>query len=559
MYERMLSMKKTISVLLCAVLLFTLAVPAFAAVVPQRTGSQIPIVFLAGDGEAIYNENDEVILKISENGLLGLFQGKTDDEEGDNSELYESIANVLMPFLIDGLISDNWDPYFENLEKEIGDLFAEGRLDENGNAPAGTGISSGRRAENERNRHTDKKGGNGYDMYSYQFWYDWRLDPLEIAVQLHDYIADVKAATHSDKVALGSACLGGNVVLAYLSLYGTEDLVGVSMLAPLAKGSEFLSQAISGRFHLDMEGLNRILTDTESIDRFNMPDFATATIDLVSKSGMFGAMTDAFKKKIYAKVVEGVTSAIAMSTIFTMPCYWGCVAEEDYDDAILYVFGEEGSEKREQYAGLIEKIDNYHENVMLQADNLMQSVVDSGVNLGILCKYGFQMVPICEESYLVSDQYVSVNKASFGATTSTIFDTLSDEYIAQREAEGKGKYISPDKQVDASTCLFPDYTWFTKNATHTLRTDAEVRLMYSVMTADRQMTVDDFTFTQFMVYDHDAKTTEPMTTENCHTEHWTEDEMKQPTSKKDTIYNGLLSFFKWMIELYKLLKTKFGK
>ena len=552
-------MKKTISVLLCAVLLFTLAVPAFAAVVPQRTGSQIPIVFLAGDGEALYNENDEVILKISENGLLGLFQGKTDDEEGDNSELYESIANVLMPFLIDGLISDNWDPYFENLEKEIGDLFAEGRLDENGNAPAGTGISSGRRAENERNRHTDKKGRNGYDMYSYQFWYDWRLDPLEIAVQLHDYIADVKAATHSDKVALGSACLGGNVVLAYLSLYGTEDLVGVSMLAPLAKGSEFLSQAISGRFHLDMEGLNRVLTDTDAVGRFEMPSFASATIDLVSKSGMFGAMTDAFKKKIYAKVVEGVTSAIAMSTIFTMPCYWGCVAEEDYDDAILYVFGEEGSEKREQYAGLIEKIDNYHENVMLQADNLMQSVVDSGVNLGILCKYGFQMVPICEESYLVSDQYVSVNKASFGAPTSTIFDTLSDEYIAQREAEGNGKYISPDKQVDASTCLFPDYTWFTKNATHTLRTDAEVRLMYSVMTADRQMTVDDFTFTQFMVYDHDAKTTEPMTTENCHTEHWTEDEMKQPTSKKDTIYNGLLSFFKWMIELYKLLKTKFGK
>ena len=552
-------MKKTISVLLCAVLLFTLAVPAFAAVVPQRTGSQIPIVFLAGDGEALYNENDEVILKISENGLLGLFQGKTDDEEGDNSELYKSIANVLMPFLIDGLISDNWDPYFENLEKEIGDLFAEGRLDDNGEAPAGTGISSGRRAENERNRHTDKKGRNGYDMYSYQFWYDWRLDPLEIAVQLHDYIADIKIATHSDKVALGSACLGGNVVLAYLSLYGTEDLVGVSMLAPLAKGSEFLSQAISGRFHLDMEGLNRILTDTDAVDRFDMPSFATATIDLVSKSGMFGALSDSFKKKIYAKVIEGVTSALAMSTIFTMPCYWGCVADEDFDNALLYVFGEEGSEKREQYAGLIEKIENYHEQVAVRADNLMQSVVDSGVNLGILCKYGFQMVPICEQSYLVSDQYVSVNKASFGATTSTIFDTLSDEYIAQREAEGNGKYISPDKQVDASTCLFPDYTWFTKNATHTLRTDAEVRLMYSVMTADRQMTVDDFTFTQFMVYDHDAKTTEPMTTENCHTEHWTEDEMKQPTSKKDTIYNGLLSFFKWMIELYKLLKTKFGK
>lgn len=551
-------MKKLISLFLCAALLLAAAVPAFAAVDPWRTGSQTPIVFLAGDGEAIYNENDEVILKISESGLLGMFNGKNDDEEEDNTELYTSIANVLMPFLVDGLISDNWDPYYENLEKEIGDLFAEGRLDDNGNAPAGTGNASWRRAENENNRHANKKGNNGYDFYSYQYWYDWRLDPLEIAVQLHDYIADVKAATHCDKVALASACLGGNVVLAYLSLYGADDLSGVGMLAPLAKGSEFLSQAISGRFHLDMEGLNRILTDTSAIDRFDMPAFATATIDLLSKSGMFGALSDSFKKKVYYKVIEGVTSALAMSTIFTMPCYWACVADEDFDNALLYVFGEEGSEKREQYAGLIEKIKNYHTKVAVHADELMQGTADSGANLAILCKYGFQMVPICEESYLVSDQYISVKNASFGATTSTIFDTLSDDYIAEREAEGKGKYISPDKQVDASTCLFPDYTWFTKNATHTLRTDAEVRIMYSVITADHQMTVDDFNYGQFMVYDHDAKTTAKMTTENCNTEHWTQDEMKQPTSKKDTIYNGLLSFFKWLIELFKLLKTKLG-
>ncbi len=550
-------MKKFISVILCAALLIAAAIPAFAAVDPWRTGSRVPIVFLAGDGEPIYNENDEVILKISESGLLGLFQNSGDEEEEDNSELYTSIANVVMPFLVDGLISDNWDPYYENLEKEIGDLFAEGRLDDNGNAPAGTGISSARRAQNEENRHWDKKGSNGYDFYNYQYWYDWRLDPLEIAQQLHGYIADIKAATHCDKVALATACLGGNVALAYLSLYGTQDLVGVGMLAPLAKGSEFLSQAISGKFHLDMDALNRILTDTSAIDRFDMPAFATATIDLLSKSGIFGALSDSFKKEIYGKVVEGVTSAIAMSTIFTMPCYWGCVSDEDYDDALLYVFGPEGSEKREQYAGLIKKIDNYHKTVAAEADALMQGVVDTGANLAILCKYGFQMVPICEESYLVSDQYVSVKKASFGATTSTIFDTLSDEYIAQREAEDKSKYISPDKQVDASTCQFPDYTWFTKNSTHTLRTDAEIRIMYSVITADHQMTVDDFNYGQFMVYDHEAKTTAKMTTENCNTEHWTQDEMKQPTNdKKTTIFNGLISFFKWLIELYKLLQPK---
>ena len=552
-------MKKVLSVLLCAVLLVTLAVPAFAVITPVRTGSQTPIVFIAGDAEPIYNENDEQILKISEDGLLNLFSGKG-DETDSKENLYTSVANVLMPFLIEGLLQDNWDPYFEHLEKEIGDLFAEGRLDDNGNAPAGTGISSARRNENAYNATHDKKGANGYEMYTYQFWYDWRLDPLENAVQLHDYIEGVKAVTHADKVCLGSACLGSNVLLAYLSLYGNRDFDGIGILAPLNRGSEFISQSISGRFHLDMEGFNRIFTDTAAIDDFELPAFVGATIDLLSKGGIYNGLSDSVKKTIYAKVVEGTTSALALSTFFTMPCYWSCVAEEDYDTAMHHVFGEEGSEKRVKYAGLIEKIERYRNNVARQADNLLNAAVDSGVNLAILCKYGFQIVPFCESADVIGDQYVSLNHSSLGATTSTIYDTLSDEYIANRVAEGKGKYISADKQVDASTCLFPDYTWFTKNSTHTLRTDAEVRIMYTVMTADHQLTIDDFDLPQFMVYDHENKTTAPMTAENCHTEHWTADEMQQPsTDKKTTIVNGLRSFFKWLIELFKLVKEKLFK
>ena len=63
-----------------------------------------------------------------------------------------------------------------------------------------------------------------------------------------------------------------------------------------------------------------------------------------------------------------------------------------------------------------------------------------------------------------------------------------------------------------------------------------------------------------MVYDHTNKTTAVMTEDNCHTEHWTEDEMKQPsTDKKAAIFTGLLSFFKWLVEMFKLIRTKIGK
>ncbi|MBR3552304.1 MAG: hypothetical protein IKN72_02840 [Clostridia bacterium] len=554
-------MKKALTILLTAVLLFTVVLPAFAAFTPTRTGSQVPVVFIAGDSEPIYDEDGNEIFKVSERLLFDAFD-KSGEEESDNSELYVSIANVLLPFLIEGLLRDNWDPYFENLEKEIGDLFEKGRLDENGNAPEGTGPSLPHRQEVETARHRDKKGSKGYyDAYDYFFWYDWRLDPMETAVKLHDYIADVKAATGAEKVALGSSCLGTNVALAYLALYGPDDFNGLGLLASLSKGAEFISESISGKFHLDMDAVNRLLTDTDAIDdKFNIPPLVTASIDLLSKSGIFGTLSDSVKKTIYAKVVQGMTSAIALSTMFTMPCYWACVSEEDYDDAMLYVFGEEGSEKREQYAGLIEKIERYHNEVAVNADALLLNAAESGVNMAILVKYGFQIVPFGQSNNVVSDQYVSVKKASFGATTSTIYDTLSDDYIAARTAEGKGKYISPDRQIDASTCLLPDCTWFAKNASHALRTDPEISIMYTVITADHQYTVDDFTYTQFMVYDPETRVMSPMTEENCRTEHWTKDEMQQPVpDKKTTIYTGLMSFFKWLVALFNFVKAKLAK
>ncbi|MBQ4366022.1 MAG: hypothetical protein II804_07125, partial [Clostridia bacterium] len=172
----------------------------------------------------------------------------------------------------------------------------------------------------------------------------------------------------------------------------------------------------------------------------------------------------------------------------------------------------------------------------------------------------FQIVPTCASSDAVSDQYASVKNSSFGATTSTIYGTLPDDYIAAREAEGKGRYISPDRQVDASTCLFPDYTWFTKGARHGDWTRTENELMYTVTTADRQLTIDDFDLTQFMVYDTETKVMVPMTAENCHTEYWTADEtVDHPQSFLQRLKNFFASFRVWFRQLIAVLKARIEK
>ncbi|MGN1419195.1 MAG: hypothetical protein ACI4W6_07685 [Acutalibacteraceae bacterium] len=539
-------MKKLLSVFLSLLMIFSLFVPAFAGNANLQNRSQYPVIVISGDGDTLYDKDGNKLLRYSD-----LFSASSDDDDSDNTAIYESVANVLYPFLVEGLLTDHWDNYYKNLQKEISELFGDTLLDNNGEASNGSGISKEHMEENIRNMNTDKKDADGYySCYAYQFWYDWRLDPLETADKFNEFIKGIKQVTGAEKVAITSRCLGTSVALAYIAKYGTDDIAGMGFDGGVVNGAEVLSEPISGKFKLDGNAINRFLIDCNALGMFNVDAFLTTTIDLLTKGGVFDTLVGVTKETIYYKLLEGVTSALALSTFFTWPCYWAAVCSEDYQQALNYVFGKEGSEKRTEYAGLIEKIENYDKVVRQNIPELMQEINDNA-NLGIIAKYGFQMGPTCESCDAVGDQIASVNRASFGATTSTIYGTLSEDYIAERTAQGKGKYISPDKQIDASTCLFPDQTWFVKNARHSNWTWYEAELLCAVYSADRQLTVDDFDLTQFMVFNNQWGSMDPMTTENCNTYNWVANENDdKPSNPALRLIAFLKSLFKWIKELF---------
>lgn len=544
-------MKKVMALLLTVSLIFTLGVPAMAGIDASQSRSQIPVIRISGDGEPLYNEEGERIMH-----FRGLLEGK--DEEEDNSSIYSSIINILGPFLIEGVLFDNWEPYYENLQTEIGELFGDALLDNNGNPVSGTGLSESRISFMNTRKYEDRKLGRGYyEIGDYWFNYDWRLDPLAIADDFKDYVDTIKETTGSPKVAIVASCLGTNVVTAYIAKYGTDDIHGICFDGGVCYGSEVLSETISGKFRLDGNAIERVLMDCANYGLFDVGSFVLSTIDLLEASGMLDAAKGITKEYIYYKVVEGVTSALALSTFFTWPNYWAAVTAEDFDTALNYVFGKEGSEKRTEYAGLIEKLENYDVLVRQRIPEIMQSIKDNGVNLGIMAKYGSQMIPVCESSDMVSDQIASVYRASYGATTSTVYDVLSDEYIAQQEEKGLERYISPDRQIDASTCMFPDYTWFYKGATHSNWTSYEMKIMYDVATADRQLTVDDFEWGQFIVYDNKTDTAHKMTEENCKTEIWEADKEKdEPQTPFGRLFAFIKSTINWLKELFVIVSEK---
>ena len=548
--------KKVVSLLLVAILIFSLATPA-TAITWISYSTQIPIVHVFGDGQALYAADGTKLLEYRD--LLGKINSDKDDseEDEDKSEIYKSVANVLLPFLIEGLGTGNYDNYYKNLQKEIGDLFEGLLLDKDGNVSNGSGINPKNIQQMEDDLSRDSKAEKGYYGHcDYTFHYDWRLDPLETADKLYEYIERVKKVTGSKEVSLIGRCLGSSVVTAYVSKYGMDGIHGVGFNGGVVNGAEALSEPISGKFKLDGNAVNRFLADCDALGMFNVDSFINETIELLSKAGVFSTIAGVTKETIYYTVVKGVTSALALSTFFTFPSYWAGVKSEDYEAAKEYVFGKEGSEKRTEYAGLIAKLDNYNEKVREKIPEIMNTINDNG-NLSIIAKYGVQIVPVIESRNIIGDQFASVKCASYGATASDIYSTLSDEYIAQRVAEGKGKYISPDKQIDASTCQLPDQTWFLKGAKHSHWTQIEDEILCTGINADRQLTVEDGPLSQFMIHNQAENKAYEMTEENCDTYYWHADKRAdEPESDAARLMFFVFALLKWLMSLINKIRAK---
>ena len=186
---------------------------------------------------------------------------------------------------------------------------------------------------------------------------------------------------------------------------------------------------------------------------------------------------------------------------------------------------------------------------------LLKAAEADGVNIRIVSKYGFQMPPVLESLDEQGDVWTTTRFSSLGATVSKIGTTFSDEYIESRKALGYEKYISPDRQIDASTCVFPEYTWFLKNAIHDDWTKEEDWLITTSCDSDERITVRDMDGrSQFMVYDRETDTVTPMTEDNSKTKTY-----ETESKPKNKLLSALTALFKWFKTLNDYLRQIFKK
>lgn len=336
------------------------------------------------------------------------------------------------------------------------------------------------------------------------FKYDWRLDPIVIAGQLNDFINYVCESAGCDQVVLECHSFGGVVTMTYATLYGTARLRSVMLNTTAIYGEDYNGELMTGQLGLDADALTAylkaVLSDSEYRKVIN------GTFDLLNAAGLTDAIC-ALGNRMIKKLSDRVLPEVIVPMFGGWLSVWSMVPDQFIDQATDYVFNTIYKDSPVDRSVLIRKIENYNARVRAGKTATLQQM-NEDMNLYVLSRYNFCGVFLTPSWTNMSDTTVDTKYSSFGATAARYDGKLTDAQLAGVDPA----YISPDRNIDASTCLFPAQTWFVKDFAHAKTCDDEHAMILTLLYHDGQATVDTFeAYPRYLVYDREAHTFAPDT------------------------------------------------
>lgn len=516
-------MKRIISVLLCLCVLISVVAGVAPATFAAEDRINVPLIYIEGQGASLYRN-----------------YGTPEQEKIYPIQIPENYINEkvdqYLPVFADAFFTQEWSDFCVALYECIVPLFDDLRLGPDGEPTDGSTVGWTWSRETLQN-----KAVNGtYGIEDYVFKYDWRIDPWSTADKLHQYIEDVMYVTGATEVALLGRCLGASIAAAYMTKYNGEHIKECIFYASASHGALMCSKAFCGELYLESDGIERYVYDIELSATDYVQDFIESFVTLLNKTYGLDIASWAVNN-VYKDIYLDIIPPILIESYGTFPGYWSMVTVEDFEKAKETIFYGADLDK---YAGLINKIDNYHVNTRLKMDDTYLELSKNGVEFSNVTKYGRQIIPVSKENGLVSDGTCEIGDSSMGATAAGVVSTFNTEYIDAAIVNNTAKYISPDKQLDASTCLFPDSTWFIKDIDHDVFPDDIHRIFTKIINIDDFTVFDDPDLPQYLVYDETTDTVSPMVAENMNT-----------TAKWDVSFFEAITVFAKSV--YKMIKVYF--
>ena len=492
-------MKKLLSILLTAVMLLCLFIPAFAAEKNPNT----PIIYVRGQGGSIMDSEGHDLI----NGL-----------EFDTKK----IATGALDALAKTYLSMDYSFFTDYAKDVLSDFF-----------PA-LGNDGELIADEHPVPSSFSRIKSNYGFSDYSFNYDWRLDPIYNSELLSDYIDRVLEYTNAGKVALVSFSEGSCVCGAYLTYHGSDKIDSYTMISPACNGIDIVGALAAGECKFDSKMLDKFVTyyveGGNVLGNSSLESLLSAFASILARVKVLGYGT-AFLQDLY----NGINKETAFVDIILgcYPGFWSFVNDDYYEAALNKNF----AGREAEFSSLIEKIKRYHTEVYRTLPQTLESLKNDGLKINVIAKYGSASFPIIKDIDIQSDGVVELHNASFGATSAKLGETLSN-------VDPDDRYVSADKVIDASTCLFKDSTWFIEGMVHGNEESNALQDFTVLLTKSAsQATIDDYP--QFMQYSLADDSLSELTANNDNSAKWSG--------------NIVMNFIKFLKSIFAMIKEWFTK
>ena len=454
--------KAAISLVLALTLVVGCSAVGFAADDSCDCG-KTPVIFVNGIGG--------VILSADENGNeFSIFPI-------ENDAMISTILTYLPPAIINGIFG-GWDSFAVSLDKMVTELFIGMDCDNEGNS-----VLPAYADDCDAVTVDEHMGDNEFD-----FLYDWRLDPYVSAAKLDAYIDEIIEVTGHDKVIINAYSEGGEIALAYFDEYGSEKVEMFISQCSAFQGLTLIGKLFTNQCSVDANQLYNFLMTMLPV--VNVDQGVLDLLTVLKYTGIYNILSN-LVNKILDECFDEIYAGFATDVFACMPGVFNFVPAEYYDDAVEMVFGDDP-----QYAELVKKIDKYH-NAQVNAEEILKEAQANGMAVAFVSHYGIAPMPLVGDVCYQTDGLIDSANSSGGATFAPM-DAPFDASYKQAVADGHN-HVSPDGAVDASTCMFPESTWFVAGFSHW---NYSTNLIDWLVAYDGQPTINDNAeFPQFLVGD----------------------------------------------------------
>jgi len=390
-----------------------------------------------------------------------------------------------IPALLRFLADRNYEKLGEAIIDPCKELLSGANLDTDGNASNGSGVYFEYPAREVINSSSHLN-----------FRYDWRLDPVELASQLHDFIEYVVDAAGCSQVVIECHSFGGTVTEAYVQLYGTSRIKSVCYNTSAIYGETYTGEMMSGNIVVQPDSLTEYIKCLMSENENK--ELIGNILDLLNDAGITGDITDLLNG-IVENLGEELIREILLPMFAGWLSIWAMIPDDYIDSAYDFVFNKLYKNDGIDHSGLQAKIDNFNEIIRpFKTETL--TAQNEVANVYVVSRYGYTSVPLTDKWQVMTDTVVDSKFSSFGGTFADYGAVLDDEFVSSVK---DSPYLNADETVYAGTCLFPEQTWFIRDLLHSKGPGSLDSLVYALLYYDGQATVGTFEqYPQFLVYDN---------------------------------------------------------